>query len=99
MSVDRSMQKALADAALPISGMRHFGNRIGAVRFQFQAGNGEKIVVGDFVNSGNVTPEEILEASAGDLLNRCADAFAIVVEFSLPGILFVHQAQYIIERF
>ena len=73
---------------------------IGALaRFGFKSktGVGEKLIVRNFVESGNVTAEEILEACAGYFFHYRADSGALIVKLSLFG-GFVEASQHVIER-
>ncbi len=72
----------------PIRGTSHQETRIGALAkfvFEGKAGVGEKLVVWNFVEPGNVTTEEILEACAGYFFYHRADSSALIVELSLLG--------------
>src|SRR5208282_809844 len=104
-------KQAFADAALAIGRIRDLGYGVqrsraragvggthAVFRPQLQTGDGEEIVVGNFVRAGNIAAEEVLKGLPRDLLDSGADALATVVEPALLGILDVHTAENVIER-
>ncbi len=89
------------DYRRPLRRASHQETRIGALAkfaFQGKAGVGEKLVVWNFIEPGNVTTEEILEVRAGYFFNHRADSSALIVELSLLGKI-VETSQHVIQRF